>query len=91
MNTATIKVRSDLKDKVQLVADAHNISIESIVNSILKYIIKTKKITFTEDEKPNEYFKAIMQQAEKDYKKGNTSPRFKKAEDFIEFLHKEAA
>jgi hypothetical protein len=54
--------------------------------------VKTKTINFSAkelDEVPNARTRAILEQAEEDLKKGNTSPKFKTAEEFIDYLHKQ--
>ncbi len=92
MNTAVINIKTNPETKVKAkkVADELGLSLSSLVNAFLKQLIKSKTVTFSaRDEEPNEYLQTLMKQAEEDYKKGNTSPRFKNAKDFIEFLHKE--
>lgn len=89
MNTVTVKIQTDVKKQAQFIAEEFGITLSSLVDSLLKQVIKTKKISLDiSGEEPNEYLKKIIHQAEKDYKKGNTSPIFNNAEDFVEFLHK---
>lgn len=94
MNTAVINIKTnpETKAKAQRIAEELGISLSSIVNAYLKQLIKTKTVTFSaRDEEPNEYLQTLMRESKEDYKKGNTSPRFKNPKDFVDYLHKEAA
>ncbi len=94
MNTAVINIKTnpETKMKAMTVADEMGLSLSALVNAFLKQLIKTKTVTFSaREEEPSDYLKALIKQAEKDYKKGNTTPAFKDPKDFIAYLHKEAA
>lgn len=94
MNSAVINIKTNPETKIQAkkVADDLGLSLSSLVNAFLKQMIKTRTVTFSaRDEEPNDYLKALIKQAENDYKKSNTSPVFKKPQDFLTYLHKEAA
>jgi antitoxin component of RelBE/YafQ-DinJ toxin-antitoxin module len=66
-------------------------SLSSIVNAFLRQFVKTKTIHFSvRDEMPNAYLQELLTQAEKDLKTGKTSPKFKTADELIEYLHKQA-
>lgn len=94
MNTAVINIKTNPETKIQAkkVADELGLSLSSILNAFLKQLIKTKTVTFsTHGEEPSAHLKSLIKKAEKDYKEGNTSPVFKKPEDFLTYLHKEVA
>ena len=89
MQTTAIYVRTDpeIKTKAQKVAKELGFSLSSLMNAWLRQLIKTKTVTFsTLDETPNAYLKSVMKKAEENYKKGNTSPAFSKAEDTVKYL-----
>ncbi len=92
MNTTAIYIKTDpeIKEKAQLVARNLGLSLSSILNAYLKQLIKTKTVIFTtNDEEPNDYTLAVMQQAEEDYIKGHTSPAFKSGEEAVAWLEKQ--
>lgn len=92
MNTTAIYIKTDreVKEKAQKVAKELGLSLSAILNAYLKQLIKTKTVTFrAEDEIPNKRTRAIMKQAEEDYKKGNTSPAFKTGEEAVAWLEKQ--
>jgi len=92
MNTAVINIKTqpEVKAKAQEIAKAIGVSLSSLLNAYLKQFIKTKTVTFSaDDEIPNKHTLALMKQAEKDYKKGNTSPAFKTGEEAVAWLEKQ--
>lgn len=82
-NTAIyVKTEIETKKEAQKVAKELGLSLSAVMNRLLKQFVKTKTLTFSaEDEIPNEHTLAIMKQAEKNYKEGNTSPKFDNSED----------
>lgn len=85
----TTKIDPQTKKEAQKTAEALGMPLSTIIKAFLKQFVRTQSLTFSlYDEEPSEFLKNIIQKAEEDYKKGNTSPHFKKAEDFIQFLHK---
>ena len=94
MNTATIFIKTEpkIKEEAQKTAQELGFSLSSILNAFLRQLVKTKTIHFSiEEEKPSKYLVGLLRQAEADLKKGETSPKFKTAEEFIEYLHQQAA
>lgn len=92
MNTAVIITKTDpeIKAEAQKIAKALGFNLSALVNGWLRQLIKTKTVTFSaSDEEPSEYLLNLMKQAEKDYKKGNTSPAFKTGEDAVTWLEKQ--
>ena len=90
MNTAAIyiKTEKETKAKAQKIAKELGLSLSAIVNGFIKQFIKTKTVTFSadRDEIPNKRTRAILKQAEENYRRGNTSPAFDNAEDAIKYL-----
>ena len=93
MNTAVINIKTqpETKAKAQQIARDLGLSLSSLINAFLKQFVKTKSVTFSLDEMPNKRTIAILKQAEKDYKKGNTSPAFDDVEEAIKWLHKKSS
>ncbi len=94
MSNSAIYVKTDAitKGKAQKVAKELGLNLSTVVNGFLKQFIKTKTLTFSsheEEETPNEATQAIMKQAEKDYKNGNTSPVFETGEEAVAWLEKQ--
>lgn len=92
MNTAVINIKTqqEVKAQAQRVARDLGLSLSSLINAFLKQFVKTKKVTFSLDEEiPNKRTIAILKQAEKDYKRGNTSPAFKTGEEAVAWLEKQ--
>lgn len=88
MNTAIITIKTDpeVKEKVQKVALDMGLTLTSLINSYLKHVVRTKRVEITLDETPNAYLKNILKQAEKNYKKGKSSPAFDDVEEAIKWL-----
>jgi addiction module RelB/DinJ family antitoxin len=94
MNNATIFIKTEpkVKEEAQKTADELGFSLSSILNAFLRQFVKTKTIHFSvAKEEPNAYLSGLIKQARVDLKKGKTSPKFKTAEEFIEYLHQQAA
>jgi len=94
MNTATIFIKTEpkIKEEAQKTAQELGFSLSSILNAFLRQLVKTKTIHFSvEKENPSKYLIGLLRQAKADLKKGETSPKFKTAEEFIEYLHQQAA
>ena len=93
MNTATIFIKTEpkVKEEAQKTAAELGFSLSSILNAFLRQLVKTKTIHFSVgEEKPSKYLIGLMKKAQADLKKGDTSPKFKTAEEFIEYLHQQA-
>ena len=96
MNTASIFVKTEpkIKEEAQKTAAELGFSLSSLINAFLRQFVKTKTITFSAkelDEIPNAHLRSLIEKAEEDLKKGNTSPKFKTADEFIDYLHKQIA
>jgi addiction module RelB/DinJ family antitoxin len=94
MNTATIFIKTEpkVKEEAQKTAEELGFSLSSILNAFLRQFVKTKTVHFSvRGETPNAYLRSLLKQAEEDLQTGTTSPKFETAEEFIEYLHKQAA
>ena len=92
MNTAVINIKTqpEVKAQAQRVARDLGLSLSALINAFLKQFVKTKKVTFSlNHEIPNKRTIAILKQAEKNYKKGNTSPAFKTGKEAVAWLEKQ--
>ena len=92
MNTAVINIKTtpETKTEVQKVAKELGVSISSLVNSFLKDLVRTKRVTMRADEKLNKQTLAAIKKAREDRKKGLASPIFDNADDAIAWLHKKS-
>lgn len=91
MNTAIVitKTEPEVKRKAQKIAKEFGISLSSLLNAYLKQVIRTRKIELVLNETPSEHLKEIFKRAEKNYKKGNYSPKFTNADDAIAYLERQ--
>lgn len=92
MQTSAIYIKTDpqVKRKAQKVAKDLGFSLSSLVNAWLRQLIKNKTVTFSAlDEIPNERFKKVLKQAEKNLKTGNHSPIFETGEEAVAWLEKQ--
>ncbi|MBI2616587.1 type II toxin-antitoxin system RelB/DinJ family antitoxin [Candidatus Gottesmanbacteria bacterium] len=92
MNTAVIitKTEPQIKAKAQKIAKELGFSLSSLVNAYLRQLVKTKTVTFTTTpEIPNKKTRAILKQAEKNWKEGKHSPIFKTGKEAVAWLDKQ--
>lgn len=91
MNYAIVATKIDPKIKKEAMATAQSLGIplSVVIKGLLKQFIRTKTVTFSQDEEPSEYLKSMIKQAEKDLKAGKASPTFDNAKDAIAFLEKQ--
>lgn len=85
MNTAVINIKTtpETKTEVQKVAKELGVSISSLVNSFLKDLIRTKRVTMRADEKLNKQTLAVIKKAQEDRSAGKGSPLFTDDEALI--------
>lgn len=89
MNTTTIHIKTDIKtrDDARKIAQGFGFSLTSLVNTLLKHIVRTKRLTLTLDETPNQYMIESLKKSEEDVKAGRVSPGFTNAKDAIAWLN----
>lgn len=85
----TTKVDPKLKKEAMITAQSLGIPLSVVIKGLLKQFIKTKTVTFSEDEEPSEYLKNAIRQAEKNLKEGKHSPIFKTGEEVVTWLEKQ--
>lgn len=91
MNTAIINIKTqpEVKLKAQEIARKLGLSLSSLINGFLRQFVKTKKITFSLDEKPNEYFRRTLTKARKSWKEGKGSPVFHTGREAVKWLEEQ--
>ena len=73
MNTAAIyiKTQPEVKAKAQEIAKNLGLSLSSLVDALLRQLVKTKRATFTaEEESPSKYLIESLKKSEEDIKAG---------------------
>lgn len=91
MNTAVINIKTqpEVKAQAQRVARDLGLSLSSLINGFLKQFVKTKRVTFSLDEEPNEYFKRTLAKARKNWKEGKGSPVFHTGKETVKWLEEQ--
>lgn len=91
MNTAVINIKTqpEVKAQAQKVARDLGLSLSSLINGFLKQFVKTKKVTFSLDEEPNEYFKRTLAKARKNWKEDKGSPVFHTGKEAVKWLEEQ--
>ena len=93
INTAAILIKTDpiLKASAQKTARSLGLSLTSVINRYLKSFIKTKTVTFSnDDEIPNARTIRALKESEADYKAGRKIS-FASGKDVLAYLDKEIA
>lgn len=86
----TTKIDPLTKKLAQQTAEELGMPLSVVIKAFLKQFIKTKTVTFSaRDEQPSEYLKTVINQAERNLKKGNHSPLFKTGKDAVSWLEKQ--
>lgn len=88
MSATTIHIKTDIKtrDNAKKVAENFGLSLTSLVNALLKQIVRTKHLTLSMEEKPTPYMLESLKKSEEDVKAGRVSPAFTNAKDAIAWL-----
>ncbi len=83
MNSAVIniKVEPKLKKESQELAEDLGLSLSSLINGLLKQVVRTKTVTFSMSEEPSEYLLEALRESREDIKAGRVSPAFDNARD----------
>lgn len=91
MSTTTlisVKVQPDVKKKAKRLAYELGFSLSSLINGLLKQVIKTRTVTFSAiDETPSDYMIQALKESKKDIKAGRVTS-FYKPEQVITYLDK---
>jgi len=88
MNTTaiTIKIDPQTKKEAQAIAEEFGLNLSSLVKSLLKNVIRTKRIEFDLEE-PSDYLIEMLKESEEDRKAGRVSPGFTNADDATAWLN----
>jgi addiction module RelB/DinJ family antitoxin len=91
MNT-TIHIKTDIqtRDSAKKVAEDFGFTLTSLVNAMLKQIARTKRLTLSLDETPNQYMIDALKQSEEDVKAGRVIS-FESGQEALDYLAKEIA
>ena len=91
MNT-TIHIKTDIqtRDSAKKVVEDFGFTLTSLVNAMLKQIARTKRLTLSLDETPNQYMIDALKQSEEDVKAGRVIS-FESGQEALEYLAKEIA
>jgi addiction module RelB/DinJ family antitoxin len=89
-NTTTIHVKTDKKtrDEAKKVAEAFGFSLTSLVNVLLKQVVKTKRLELSLEEHPTPHAIDMMKKSEEDVKAGRVIS-FTSLEEMKRYLQKE--
>lgn len=91
MDTAVINIKTEAKVKfsAQKIAKEMGLSLSALINSLLKQVIRTKKITLDlrSEEEPSEMLIQAIKEAENDLKNNRLSPSFDNGKDAIDWLN----
>lgn len=91
MNTTTIHIKTDIKtrNEARKIADDFGFSLTSLVNALLKQVVRTKRLNLgMEEEEPTQYMIDSLKQSEEDVKAGRLIS-FDSGKDALEYLAKE--
>jgi DNA-damage-inducible protein J len=72
MDATVLHIKTDVKtrDEAKKVAEDFGFSLTSLVNAMLKEIVRKKRLTLSMDETPSQFFIDAMEEAEEDVKAG---------------------
>lgn len=91
MNTSIINIKTEasIKKQAQDVASDLGLSLSAVINAYLRELIKTKRVEFSLDEKPNTYLIKVLKQAKANRKAGKGSPIFNTGEEAVKWLEEQ--
>lgn len=87
MNTTTLNLRIDakLKKDAQKLAESVGLSLSTIVKSLLRKVVREKKVDV--ELIPTPYLERILKESEKERAEGYVSPPFSSAADAIAWMN----
>ncbi len=91
MDTAVINIRVDpnVKTQFQKVADELGLGVSSLLNALMRQVIRTKRVELeVRPEIPNAYMIKMLKESEEDIKNGRVSPSFDNADEAVAWLEK---
>ncbi len=83
----TIHIKTDTKtrDDAKKVAEEFGFSLTSLVNALLKQVVRNKALTLTVNERPSEYMVKSLQRSDADAKAGRVIS-FESGKDALKYL-----
>ena len=89
MNSTVVNIRVEpkLKKEAQDVASELGLSLSSLINGLLKQVVRTKTVTFSTSEEPSEYLLEALRESREDIKAGRVIS-FESWEEEKEYLDK---
>lgn len=92
MNTAVIniKVQPELKVEAQNLAENFGLSLSSLINALLKQLVRSRTLVISATETPSDYLVETLNESKNDIKAGRVSPPFKNATSAIKWLENQA-
>lgn len=82
-----IKSDREVKENAQKLARELGINLSDVINASLRNFIRTRTIVFSDTPQMTPELEKLLDKVEEDIKKGrNLSPRFKSAEESIDWL-----
>ncbi len=90
MNTTTIHIKTDMqtRNSAKKVAADFGFTLTSLVNAMLKQIARTKRLTLSLDETPNQYMIDALKKSEEDVKTGRVIS-FESGQEALDYLARE--
>jgi addiction module RelB/DinJ family antitoxin len=90
MNTTSIHIKIEpvIKEQAQKTAEELGLSLSAVMKALLKQFIRTKHLSISIGEIPNEYLRQSLKQSEEDIKAGRVIS-FESGKDALDYLAKE--
>jgi addiction module RelB/DinJ family antitoxin len=87
MNTTSlhIKIEPEVKAEAQKAAEEIGLSLSAVTKVLLKQFVRTRRLSVGEEEIPNAYLRASLEQTRKDIEAGRTHV-FKDAEEWLAYI-----
>lgn len=87
MQYTTLHIKTDTKtrDEAKKVAEEFGFSLTSLVNALLKQVVRNNALTLTVNEKPSEYMMKSLRTSEADAKAGRKIS-FESGKDALKYL-----
>lgn len=90
MNTAVIniKVQPELKLEAQTLAEELGLNLSSLINALLKQVVRTRALVVSATEEPGEYLLEALKESRQDIKAGRISPSLGSAKAAVKWLNR---
>jgi len=90
MSTTTIHIKTEIKtrDAAKKVAEDFGLTLTSLVNALLKQIVRNKRLNLDLEEIPNEYMIESLKKSEEDVKAGRVIS-FELSKEVQDYLKRE--